>query len=172
MTAVLQITESALSVIRLAAFRSHPLETGGVLVGVWANDVPWITTAIEISSEDRGPRHFRIPAGTTQDLVARAREDDRRVGYLGDWHSHPLDSPPSKTDLATLGVHSVVHPLRANPSLIVARRRDSDYVFDVRRVVGFRHVVCSVVATGPLLPEAPEPNSTSAGRNPNGQSGE
>jgi hypothetical protein len=49
-------------------------------------------------------------------LVDEERRLDRRVGYLGDWHSHPADAPPSPTDKATLAKESRRRGRHATPA--------------------------------------------------------
>jgi proteasome lid subunit RPN8/RPN11 len=133
----LLITENARSTMTTAAARAHPDETGGILIGVYLDGHPWITTAIEITTTDKGRSHYRIPAGTTQAAVLRARAIDHRLGYLGDWHSHPDDVGPSRTDLATLAFISMKQPLLPNPTQIVVRRTNDGYTLDARRIVTF-----------------------------------
>jgi proteasome lid subunit RPN8/RPN11 len=146
---LLWVTESAVRQLSDAAKASHPDETGGILLGVYAGGVPWVTRTVEIPTKERGPRRFLIPAGRTTSLVKQAREDDPRLGYLGDWHSHPADVGPSKTDLMSLGLVSVRHPRQPNPTLVVVRRRgEGRYGLDTRRIVTVRPRICVVTETG------------------------
>jgi proteasome lid subunit RPN8/RPN11 len=133
-----------------AAARSHPNETGGILVGVEHAGHPWVTGVIEIVTGDRGRHHYKIPGGATQPAVLAARRTDPRVGYLGDWHSHPADVGPSSKDLATLVLISVKSPLKPNPTLVVVRNTSGGRVLDVRRFVGVTPRVCEVRYLGDL----------------------
>lgn len=144
------VSEQAQHDMVSAAMRSHPIETGGILVGVHVGDQPWVTSAIEIPSPERGRRHYKIPGGATQPAVRAAREADPRLGYLGDWHSHPQDLGPSPTDLATLAVHSVRHPLEPNPTMIVVRRCETGYELDARRILAVSPRTCQISLTGNL----------------------
>lgn len=160
---VLNVSESAKAQMASAAARAHPNETGGVLVGVYLDGQPWVTAAIEIASTDRGRHHFKIPYGKTQPAVHAARQDDDRLGYLGDWHSHPHDVGPSTTDLATLGLISLKHPRSPNPTLVVIRHTNTGYALDARRIMTIAPRPCEVRLTGNLpplaLPENPNQNS-------------
>lgn len=122
-TKTILLAESASATLRRFARGAHPNETGGILLGVRTAGRPWITQAVEIPSTDRGRSHYRMPAGTTTAAVARAREGDPRLGYLGEWHSHPSDVGPSPTDRATMRWLALRHP-RTVFVLIVVRRRD------------------------------------------------
>jgi proteasome lid subunit RPN8/RPN11 len=149
-SARLLITEMARAALTAAAARAHPCETGGILIGVYADGHPWVTTAVEIDSPDSGRSHYRIPAGTTHNAVRAARARDDRLGYLGDWHTHPCDVGPSGTDLTTLGLISMRHPLRPNPTQIIVRRTNDGYVLDARRFIMFAARECSIGLTGDL----------------------
>jgi proteasome lid subunit RPN8/RPN11 len=148
--AILLVAESAERELALCAGRADPVETGGILLGVYADGRPWIVSIVEIATSERGQRHFRIPGGTTHSAVRRARATDKRLGYLGDWHSHPADSPPSAVDLNTLRIVSFVHPRRPNPTMIVVRKTQSSYRLDARRIVGARLAACEIRPTGDL----------------------
>ena len=138
-----------------AAVRAHPHETGGILVGVYLDGQPWVTTAIEIETLDRGRHHYKIPAGATQPAVHIARKADRRLGYLGDWHSHPHDVGPSPTDLASLALISMRHPRTPNATLVVVRNTTRGYILDGRRIVAVAPRTCQLRLTGDLPPDPP-----------------
>ena len=63
---------------------------------------PWVTLAVEVIEPSRTSSRFEIPAGVTPGVVDLARTDDARLGYIGDWHSHPQDVSLSSTDIKTL----------------------------------------------------------------------
>lgn len=150
---VLALSESARDTMMAAASRANPYETGGILIGVDLRDGhPWVTVAIEIESDDRGRRHYKLPGGSTQPAVRAARLSDRRLGYLGDWHTHPGDSGPSPTDLATLARHSLAHPRRPNPTMIVVRNTEQGHVIDARRMVAVTSRPCEIRLMGDLPP--------------------
>lgn len=147
------LSESTLERIALAANRSHPLETGGILVGVHTGGLPWITDMVEISTNARGRTSYRIPRGATRSAVRGLRERDPRLGYLGDWHSHPMDVPASPTDRATLVATSA--KAMAPVILLVARRVGSSYSHDVHLARGVVVRPCDASLAGDL----PEPTN-------------
>lgn len=87
--------------------RRRPLETGGVLMGYTSNDRDTIVITNVIGP---GPRaiHGRTtfapdPAYQERAIARRYRESQRRITYLGDWHSHPGGTARlSRTDRKTL----------------------------------------------------------------------
>lgn len=153
-TPILLLSESAQASMTAAAAKAHPNETGGILIGVH-NDGghPWVTRAIEIATNDRGHHHYKIPSGATQPSVHAARRTDPRLGYLGDWHSHPADIGPSPTDLATLALYSIKHPRTPNPTLIVVRNTPDGRALDARRIVTVTPRPCELHLTGDLPQE-------------------
>jgi proteasome lid subunit RPN8/RPN11 len=153
-----------------AAVRAHPFETGGILIGVHLDGEPWVTAAIEIASTDRGRHHYKIPSGETHPAVHAARRVDNRVGYLGDWHTHPNDVGPSSIDLATLALISMRHPRTPNPTLVVVRNTSHGYFLDARRIVAVAPRECELRLTGNLprpVPPAPRRRDAPAGTTSN-----
>ncbi len=138
--------------LREFATAAHPDETGGILVGVRARRTVWITSAIELRG-NRGPGHFEIPRGATTPAVREAREGDGRVGYLGEWHSHPRGDGPSQTDrtvMRSLRLLTPIPPL-GGPLLVIVRRSDErEYGIDVFRSHFTRLKPTEVLRAGPL----------------------
>jgi proteasome lid subunit RPN8/RPN11 len=91
-------------VITEAAADAYPLETGGVLVGVMAEDRPWVLAAIRVPNASGTQNSFLLPKGARPRLVAEYRKIEPKAGYLGDWHTHPANSGPSKIDSQSLNL--------------------------------------------------------------------
>jgi proteasome lid subunit RPN8/RPN11 len=148
------LSETAARIIVESAKRAHPHETGGVLVGVLVHGVPWITSVIEVPPGSPRASTYQLPSDARPCAVAQERIKEPRVGYLGDWHSHPADVGASPTDAAALmslarnrDAHSP-HPL-----LIVARRRGDGYELEAQRVEDDRLAATRLIAAGPLPSE-------------------
>ena len=84
----------AVELIQLEAGEVFPLETGGILMGYWAEPDVVITDVI-----GPGPKAVHYPMGFLPDAeyheneVARIyQQTDRISTYLGDWHTHPCGS--------------------------------------------------------------------------------
>lgn len=152
------MSESVLERLKDTADRSHPLETGGILIGVRAAESPWVTEVREFDSPGRGPAQFILPRGVTQRSVRDARRADARLGYLGDWHSHPADVPASGTDLLTTRTSALA--MRRPVLLLVARRRGATYALDLSMARGTRIVLCRIIPTGDLPPLAHQIDTT------------
>ncbi len=99
---VVGIAEAAQAAMRTTAKEAMPNETGGVLIGVLVDGHPVITHAVEIPPHKPARTGFVIDVGKTRKAVEAAAAADPRVGYLGEWHSHPMDQGPSPTDRTTM----------------------------------------------------------------------
>lgn len=148
------ISERAAADLRRCAAQAHPNETGGVLLGVRTAGRPWVVQAVEVLTTDRGRHHYRLPAGTTSAAVADARRSDPRLGYLGEWHSHPADVGPSPTDRATMRRLSLRDP-RTGLLLIVVRHGSRGPWLDVRETA-FPLLRCRAATTTGDLPPLSE----------------
>lgn len=145
------LSEVAAARIVESARRAHPRETGGVLIGVLSRDQPWVTSAVEIDSDCTDECRYRLPEGARHQAVRELRGEDCRVGYVGDWHSHPGDTGPSATD-----AHTMIQLARdsaafcSRPVLIVARRVGTGYELEAWRVRRSKIVRARLIAAGSL----------------------
>ena len=117
------MSESAIDAISVAADRAHPIETGGILAGVRGRKGrPWITHAVEVPNEEAASSSgYMLPAGARPAAVEELRSVDTRIGYLGDWHSHPADAGPSPKDLrASKSLASDSEETQADTILMIA----------------------------------------------------
>jgi proteasome lid subunit RPN8/RPN11 len=149
------VAERVLEALRRSAEKARPLETGGILVGVLRDGEPWITSAVEVIDERRTSASFVIPYGVTPIAVEAAMEHDGRVGYVGDWHSHPANVAASPTDKATLRreARRKTRPRKLPAILIVVRDTDTGWCVDALRDRGSGPAPIEVVMTGPMGPE-------------------
>ena len=105
---------------------AHPFETGGVLLGMVGDGQPWIVMAAQVPSAAPALYRYELPAGATHLAVSKARQFDPRVGYLGDWHSHPMDARASSKDLMTyLGVFRRALRRKEQAPLMLVMRHDA-----------------------------------------------
>ncbi|VEH89530.1 Uncharacterised protein (plasmid) [Tsukamurella tyrosinosolvens] len=85
--------------------RRLPLEAGGILLGYREDSNVIVTHALAIGSAkattDRYVRDdARANALLKEFLAPRAADDP--IGYVGEWHSHPIPSAPSPIDIAAI----------------------------------------------------------------------
>lgn len=105
MTRTLTLTDAVWRTLRLAGTRALPRETGGLLLGYYTEIGPHVAEAHVVPD----PRATRIRY--RRDAVAAARilgasiraDDSGALGYIGEWHTHPLPIGPSATDVHASG---------------------------------------------------------------------
>lgn len=147
------LTEAARAELARSASGAHPRETGGILVGVHTSGSrPWIVHAVEIPSTNSGNAHYVVPPRHRGRVVERLRRHhDPRLGYLGEWHSHPLDVSASDTDLDSMrriaGDPTAGSP---RPVLLVARRVSTGYELDAVQIDKKSVRQLDLIPAGPL----------------------
>ena len=146
-----------MSALADSAARAHPNETGGLVAGVHAAGRPWITNAVEVVSAcGSRPSYYELPAGTRAKIVEELRKFDPRLGYLGDWHSHPADAGPSSTDIGSIAAISEDSDC-PRPLLVIVRRRTGSYVMDARQWTGASLRPLQLIAAGGIDAPPPDP---------------
>lgn len=144
------ITEEARYLLFDACAASHPFEIGGIVAGVLVEGRPWITHVKEIPSQVSGHSSYVLPAGKTSPAVAALQAIDPRVGYLGDWHSHPADAGASSLDFRTLRQTSQDNDARMPLLIIVRRGRLGIYSLDVHAWARIQSRRVHLADSGPL----------------------
>jgi proteasome lid subunit RPN8/RPN11 len=139
---VADLTERARATILHAAQATHPNEAGGILVGVRVEDRPVIADAIVVPPA--GPPttdKYSLDLVAAKAALEEAQGRDRRLGYLGTWHTHPTGSDPSKLDNVTFR-RTAADPETGNPLFLIARRLSDREVIDGFRVTtsGIRQI--------------------------------
>jgi proteasome lid subunit RPN8/RPN11 len=149
------VAEHVIGTLKEWAESSHPLETGGVLVGVLQGDEPWITHVVEVVDPARTAVGFEIPKGMTPYAVEAAQKQDPRVGLIGMWHSHPANVGASPTDKATLNRNAKrrQRPEKVPAVMIVVRGTGEGWVLDVLRDTGQGAAPAEIVLTGAMSTE-------------------
>jgi hypothetical protein len=154
------VSEAAREALIAAADAADPDEIGGVLVGVMLDrghgaGRPWVTHAVVVASRKRGRSHYELPADARRRVVTRLRKTDSRLGYLGDWHSHPTDVGPSPTDIESIESASVEGDC-PRPLLFLVRRGRKRYRIDPRQWTGKSLRRLQLRASGPLPRQDPK----------------
>lgn len=101
----LLVAADAWETVRDVSERALPREAGGILVGFrMASDVV-VDRAVEVPDPD-ADRHGYVrrqaQAQRALDAVLDAEPRSSLLGWVGDFHSHPADHPPSSQDLRSL----------------------------------------------------------------------
>lgn len=148
------LTESARRAMIAAAASLHPNETGGILIGlVDDTGAPCITDAVELQPSVPSTLRYQVSEGLTTAAVDAARTRDPRVGYLGEWHSHPTSQPASPTDRATM-TRLAAHPATGNPLLLVLRPTSPDeFTIDAHMSLNGDLLASPLIDVGPIASE-------------------
>ena len=111
---------SVLTHIHAAARQAAPKETGGILTGWREGNTVVIRFALRVEdAEARRTEYQRSHAAAETALSDYLREmADERLGYVGEWHTHPLQRKPSGKDWASL--RGVAHSAGGAVALLVA----------------------------------------------------
>jgi integrative and conjugative element protein (TIGR02256 family) len=99
------IAQAVLAGMTQEAERKTPTETGGVLLGYFADGATVATDWVGPGPNAVHADHGFIPDYEYQEeqIAIRYEESGRRLIYLGDWHTHPTGSADlSKKDEACL----------------------------------------------------------------------
>lgn len=82
-----------------------PKEIGGILVGWWENGKTAIVHEfLVVPDVHSGTNHYERAQKEAQKLLTELIEEckDPKLGYIGEWHSHPVPQPPSRIDRNTI----------------------------------------------------------------------
>jgi len=145
------VTERVIDNLYEHSRKYHPKETGGILMGVYVKDIPWVTHVVRIDSPFSSKLYYRIPSNVRPKFIQQVKYRDSRIGYLGEWHSHPRNIGPSPLDLLT--IIKIANDKRANckrPLLFVIRRAKQDYILDARRLASIILKKVDITYAGPL----------------------
>lgn len=102
------------------AREGFPGEVGGILVGWREGDHVVLVHDLLIVADQRRDLHrydreHRPAEDTLRSYLEHAA--DARLGYVGEWHSHPAPLPPSALDLKT--IKTIASSLLAPVALVV-----------------------------------------------------
>lgn len=110
--------------------KSHPCETGGILIGRYSENLKWaeIMAATGAPMDSRRTPYAFIRS--TKGIPALLKSAwKKRQYYLGEWHYHPDSSPkPSEIDLKTMYNLSKNEDLNCpEPVLLIIGGRQFDW---------------------------------------------
>jgi integrative and conjugative element protein (TIGR02256 family) len=97
---VVQVVPGVLERMQDALLAALPRETGGILVG-WRDGTDVVVIdALSVPDEGAQTMHYTRHHDKATRVLDRYLADatDPMIGYVGEWHTHPWPSPPSRTD--------------------------------------------------------------------------
>ena len=116
MTNSLTFTTPTWHALSRASRRALPREVGGLLLGYYTQEGPLVVAAPVVPDPRATRLRYRRDAATAASILNAhvSRDREELIGYLGEWHSHPLPIGPSKTDITSIralaheGMHDVL----------------------------------------------------------------
>lgn len=130
---------------------SYLFETGGILVGVMKDNIPWITHIEQIISSKKQYNRYNILKGARPKIISRLRKLDRRIGYIGEWHSHPKNIGLSYIDKQTIS--RISKDLSANcksPIIMIIKNSSSGNTIEIKQLLKNRFYKLSYILAGYL----------------------
>lgn len=99
----LLVAMAAMQAMHAAGRSALPRETGGILVGFRANVQVVVTRALVVRDPYSTGHDYQLKTSAAKAELAQLRKlTPSVVGYVGDWHTHPTNSPPSRIDITSL----------------------------------------------------------------------
>lgn len=116
---VVQFTSVALSDMIEESQKCSPNESGGILIGSFAEGCVFVQYATGAGGQaTHGPGFFRRDGLFTQaELNRKFQQSGGRIDYAGEWHSHLRPVGPSQRDLRSMQwvannpKYALLHPL-------------------------------------------------------------
>lgn len=118
--AIIRATGDSLSSAGLLALKASPHEVGGILVGWWeGNSTAVVVEFLPVTDPAAGLSHYERRHALAQDALDKylRNREDPRLGYVGEWHSHPAPQLPSRIDRSEL--NAIVRQSRMQVALVV-----------------------------------------------------
>lgn len=119
-TAIIRIAEEALSKGERLALDALPKESGGILAGWWEGGSTVVVVGVlPVPDHAAGWSHYERRHSLAQESLDAylGSHSDPRLGYVGEWHSHPVPQPPSSTDRDALT--AIVKKAKTRTALVV-----------------------------------------------------
>jgi proteasome lid subunit RPN8/RPN11 len=104
LTQALHVAAEVTATIAAAAVAAHPRETGGLLLGWWDSGRVIVRHAVEVLDPNATETSWVRDHHTAQIALRDALGDHGHpwLGYVGDWHSHPVACGASGHDITSI----------------------------------------------------------------------
>lgn len=108
--------------------RARPIETGGILLGYRKKSCLHVVGVEEVPDPEASAVRYTLHVGRAQGVLDEIRSQlppDSPIGYIGEWHVHQANSPPSQIDRHSIAQLGRKHPRRM--AGIIAVRQDKEW---------------------------------------------
>ncbi|MFS0794417.1 Mov34/MPN/PAD-1 family protein [Microbacterium sp. 1P10AE] len=119
MTFAIVTSPTALALASRYAREAAPFETGGILLGWHQRSTIVVHEFLSVPDPRATNGDYKRGHREASDSLKRYLDDaeDSRLGYVGEWHSHPRSSVASATDISSLA--AIAKGVRSPVALIV-----------------------------------------------------
>ncbi|OHX06863.1 Mov34/MPN/PAD-1 family protein [Micromonospora sp. WMMB235] len=150
----LLITRQTLDAMIADGMAALPHETGGILLGFRTPNLIVVTRTVTVADPQSSRRSYLRRHRQAQARMAIGRGDAPPVvGYVGEWHTHPADIGPSRTDLRAL---AAIARLAQGPVALVVLADPAQRLSHLHGRVAIRQDIWPVVAINPVQIEKAE----------------
>lgn len=121
----LRLSDQSRDVLGASARAARTREQGGILVGYCTPAGLYIEDALVVDDESATHARYLRRSTKAESILSaylEAQTDDL-IGYVGEWHTHPLPVPPSGTDLASMRIMALRNSQQTG-LIVVALERD------------------------------------------------
>jgi integrative and conjugative element protein (TIGR02256 family) len=126
----IHLADQARDTLVAAGRRSQHQECGGILIGYREGQVVFVEDALSVADPTAGHSSYLRRSRPAEEVLARYLEplavegEEFYLGYVGEWHTHPLPVPPSRTDRVAMRMMARRNP-HAVAMVVVARHNDT-----------------------------------------------
>lgn len=121
-TPAVLLSEQAHDSLRAAGRASRTTERGGILVGYRTAQGVHVEDALTVHDDAATRSHYvRRSRPAQETLAAYLSTSDPLIGYVGEWHTHPLPLPPSPRDRRTMRLIAIRN---RNPTALIVAALD------------------------------------------------
>ncbi|MEO3922751.1 Mov34/MPN/PAD-1 family protein [Micromonosporaceae bacterium B7E4] len=148
------ITRQAFDATIVDGMAALPHETGGILLGFRTPSLVVVTRTVTVVDPQSSWRGYVRRHRQAQARMAIGRGDAPPVvGYVGEWHTHPADIGPSRTDLRAL---AAIARLAQGPVVLVVLADPAQGLSRVHGRVAICQDIWPVAAINPVRIESAE----------------
>lgn len=78
---------------------SEQVELGGILIGHKVHGTIVVTHVVAVPDPHATLSRYTLDSNRAQELLDKMRDRSPVAGWVGYWHTHPEDRPPSQMDM-------------------------------------------------------------------------
>jgi integrative and conjugative element protein (TIGR02256 family) len=156
-----RIASGALTDMQTALRAALPRETGGILLGWRSSPNIVVVDALHVPDPDAAETQYLRRHGVATDALDQylATSHNPDIGYVGEWHTHPMPSDPSITDKNSIAAAAT--STDAPIAIIVLAWNSATSESTIHAAIVRTHVNHVVLTPAPCMPiEGADPDNS------------